>query len=131
MNSNQSDLNKTKKSFEKKNSLTNNSNLANLRDTLNVFNFNNNNTSNNFEKKRAINVRVKEKQEYEFPNIKTLNKELNQKIYTKESGDIITAVKQSNEYLRTTNYSSFKNEYVTTNNFGNNATFNKKETLSK
>jgi hypothetical protein len=125
MNSSKTDFNKTKKSFEKKKTLTN------FRDTLNVFNFNNNHTSSNYEKKRAINVKLKEKQEYEFPNIKILNKELTQKIFTKESGDIITAVKQSNDYLKTTNYSTFKNEFSTTNNLCYNITNNKKDTLSK
>lgn len=113
INCSQSDFNKTKKSFEGKKTMMNDANIANFRETLSVFSFNNNNS--NIEKRNtSVNIKVKEKQEYEFPNIKTMKKELTQNIYTKESGEIISAVKQSNDNLRNTNNSSFKPEFATT-----------------
>jgi len=131
-NNSQSDFNKTKKSFEGKKSFMNNTNLANFHDTLNIFNFNNNNNSSTFDKRNStVNIKVREKQEYEFPNIRTMQKELTQKIYTKESGDIISAVKQSNDNLRNTNNSSIKFDISNINNGGNKNTKVKKEITSK
>lgn len=104
-----SDFNKTKKSFDDKKTFLNNTNLTNFRETLNVFAYNN---MNHFEKRNStVNIKVREKQEYEFPNIKTMQKELAQKIYTKESGDIITAVKESNDTLRNINNTQIKTDY--------------------
>ena len=131
INSSQNDFNKTKKILDEKKTLLNNTNLANFKDTLSVFSFNNNST--NFEKKRysTVNIKVKEKQEYEFPNIKTMQKELSQKIYSKESGEIINAVKESNDYLRTHTNPSFKPEFTTTTNWGGLNTLAKTNISSK
>ena len=136
INNSQSDFNKTKKSFDTKKTFMNNTNLANFKETLNVFkNFNSNNNSNNNSdkkfgnKKTAINVKVREKQEYEFPNIKTMQKELTQKMYTKESGDIIRAVKQSNETLIKNGSSSIKPD-CSINNLGSNYVSVNKNTIS-
>jgi hypothetical protein len=122
INNSQSDFNKTKKSLETKKTYMNSTNLANFKETLNVFNnFNScsdsiNNSDKKFGNKRnTINVKVREKQEYEFPNIKIMQKEISKKIYTKESGDIIMAVKQSNEILRKNSSSSIKQEFSTIN----------------
>lgn len=125
-NNTNSDFNKTRKSYDEKKTFINNTNLTNFRETLNVFNFN---SSTNFEKKdNIVNIKVREKQEYEFPNIKTMQKELSQKIYTKESGDIITAVKESNDNLRTNN-SNIKTELLRNNTVGLNSR-REKDTLS-
>jgi hypothetical protein len=97
-NNTQSSFNKTKFSYnsKKKNALSEYNN-TNLRDTLNVFSF----INNNGEKiNSAINIKLGEKEEYEFPSIKTMQKELIQKIFTKESGEILSIIKQVNNDMK-------------------------------
>lgn len=97
-NNTQSSFDKTKFSYNsKKKHALSEFNNTNLRDTLNVFSFN----SNNGEKiNNAINIKLGEKDEYEFPSIKSMQKELIQKIFTKESGEIISVIKQINQDMK-------------------------------
>lgn len=93
-NNTQSSFDKTKISYNpKKKQALSDFNNTNLRDTLSVFNFNN----NSGEKiTNSINIKVGEKEEFEFPSIKTMQKELIQKLFTKESGEIISLIKHAN-----------------------------------
>lgn len=130
INCSQSEFNKTKNSFDEKKSILNNTNLTNFRDTLSIFSFNQNNNNipknTNIDKRTSsLNIKVREKHEYEFPSIKTMQKELTQKIYTKESGDIITAVKLSNDNLRGLNNTNINPEFATINTANHNKDYRK------
>ncbi len=70
---------------------------TNVKDTLSVFSFNN----NNCEKIRdSIIIKLGKKEEYEFPSKKILQKELIQKVFTKESGEIINLIKKVNNEMK-------------------------------
>lgn len=97
-NNTQSSFEKTKFSYNsKRKKALSEYNSTNLRDTLSIFSYNN----NNGEKiSSAVNVKLGEKEEYEFPSIKTMQKELIQKIFTKESGEILSIIKQVNNEMK-------------------------------
>jgi len=94
-------------------------NQNNFRDTISVFTFNKNDGENI---RKEINVKLKDKSEYEFPNRKTMAKELIKKIFTKDSGEIINKIKKVNEEMKSIqNSNERKNESLifTMNNNGN------------
>jgi len=97
-NNNQNNFDKTKFSFNSKTkSALNELNKNNLKETLNIYGFSNNNSE---KKNPIINIKLGEKDEYEFPNIKVMQKELIKKIYTKESGEIIGLMRKVNEDIK-------------------------------
>ena len=88
------EMNKTKTSF----SIKNKNNLSeinsiNFKETLSVFGF------TNEKRNPAITIKI-EKDEYEFPNIKVMQKEVAKTIFTKQSGEIINLIKKSNDELK-------------------------------
>lgn len=79
--------------------------------------FSNNYRGNSMEKikqpKKAAKAAV------EFPSIRTFQKELMQKIYSKESGEILQMLKKSNENIRSSKVSLQDNLDIVTNNNDN------------
>lgn len=77
--------------------ILNDINNANFKEGLNVFTVGN---KNGEKKSEPIRVKLTDKNEYEFPNFKTMQKEVIQKIYSKESGELLNLIKKSNQDLR-------------------------------
>jgi len=74
---------------------------TNLIETLNIFEYNN--KDNILNNKSSVNVKLNEKEEYEFPNIRVMQKELTKNIYEKETGEIINKIIKLNENLKVPN----------------------------
>lgn len=104
---------KTAKSFNRKaNHSLSDFNNKNFRETLSIFSFN----SNAEKKNKMINIRLSNKDEYEFTNLRTMKKEISQKIYTKESGEMINIIKKSNEDLKISNKNLSESTFKSNNN---------------
>ncbi len=73
---------------------------------------------NDRRKSQSNSNRVK-KEEVEFPNIRTFQKELWQKIYSKESGEILEILRKSNDQIRSNKVTVYDNAF-SKSNYNNN-----------
>jgi len=68
------------------------------------------NSAINREKKSFSNIKqIKDNEEFELPKIKTFQKEIWQKIYAKESGEILQLLRKSNENIRSSKIMLYDN----------------------
>lgn len=93
-----------------------------------------NNTSNQVKEPRGSSIEKKiiikptqykpEKEDVEFPNIRAFQKELMHNIYAKESGEILSIIRKSNENIRSTKMIVYEPTNLVNEGFSNNTNIN-------